>query len=113
MREGGEHFATVELEGRRVSFDMMGCCPPEGMRAVYYSWKYAVEERPSGIHVHLPLNVDAPAATVRTELPQAGRIAVTAKRAGCYFLRPPAWAPRERVRVLRGGMETEPCWRCV
>lgn len=113
VQEGGEHFATVELEGRRVSFDMMGCCPPEGMRAVYYSWKYAVEERPSGIHVHLPLNVDAPAATVRTELPQAGRIAVTAKRAGCYYLRPPAWAPRERVRVLRGGMETEPCWGSV
>ena len=42
-------------------------------------------------------------AKVISSLPERGRLDVIARKPGNYFLRPPAWAPRAQVRVLRGG----------
>lgn len=43
---------------------MMGCCPPEGMRAIYYAWRCTAEEKEDGMAIHLPYTVDAPGASV-------------------------------------------------
>ena len=35
---------------------------------------------------------------------------MTAKQAGVYYLRPPAWAPRDKVVAARSGVEANPEW---
>ena len=45
-----------------------------------------------------------------SSLPKAGRLDLTARRAGTFYLRPPAWAPRAEVRVLRNGKAEPAKW---
>jgi hypothetical protein len=80
---------------------MMGCCPPEGMRAIWEAWQGVVETTADGVQVNLCLTRDHPAARVLAYRPEAGRLDVTAKQAGSYRLRPPAWAARDAVQLRR------------
>ena len=83
--------------------DMFGCCVGEGMRALYTVWSNVVTANAQGVFVNLSLNRDSEVAKVISSLPEQGRMDVTARKPGNYFLRPPAWAPRTRVRVARAG----------
>ncbi len=89
---------------------MMGCCPPEGMRALYEAWSGTVQLRPDGVFVNLGFHRDHHAATVKALRPADGGYEVTAKHGGRYHLRPPAWAPRARSVVLRNGREARAGW---
>jgi len=92
------------------SMNMMGCCPPEGMRAVYLAWSNTVTEDARGVWVHMSLNRDAPQAQVVSYLPDQGRLTVVTRRAGDFHLRPPAWTPRGEVRAYRDGQEAPAEW---
>lgn len=83
--------------------DMMGCCSPEGMRALWEAWNWTVEERPEEVRINLNFSVERPAATVRAYEAAAGRLDVQARREGRYLLRPPAWADREHVHLHCNG----------
>lgn len=83
----------------RNGIHMMGCCPPEGMRGLYEAWCGTVEEADGDVHVNLPYHREHPAAIIAGDMPGAGRLQVEARKAGAYFLRPPAWADREQVRL--------------
>jgi hypothetical protein len=89
---------------------MMGCCPPEGMRAIWEAWQGVVEERPDGVYVNMCLTRDHPAARVAAARPEDGRLEVTATRAGRYGLRPPGWAPREQVALACNGHAVPARW---
>ncbi|HXW14700.1 MAG TPA: hypothetical protein VEN79_09345 [Terriglobia bacterium] len=89
---------------------MFGCCVGEGMRALYTVWSSIVTASSQGVFVNLSLNRDSQWAQVISSLPDRGRIDVTARQTGDYFLRPPAWAPRAQVRVARGGKESVVDW---
>ena len=93
------------------SMNMMGCCPPEGMRALHIAWRNVVTEAPQGIFVNLCLNRDAEAARVVSFAPHQGRLTVVAKKPADFFLRPPSWAPRAEVKAYRGTQAVEPVWR--
>lgn len=103
VREGGAHWGSVVYKDKTVVLDMMGCCPPEGMRAIYYTWKFAVTKCPAGIAVHLPFDVDTPLATVESKLPEAGQITVRPKKAETCLIRVPQWVLKERVSAARNG----------
>lgn len=107
VEEGHSHFGSVVYEGKTIVFDMMGCCPPEGMRAIYYAWRCTAEEKEDGMAIHLPYTVDAPGASVAAR-PDGMR--VLARRAGTYYLRVPAWAPRDKVQLLLRGEEAPILW---
>lgn len=94
----------------RNGIHMMGCCPPEGMRALWEAWQGVVEERPEGLFVNMAFNRDHPAAKVVAYRPEDGRIEVTARKEGAYYLRPPAWADREAVRLTRNGKAEGVVW---
>ena len=103
---------TLGQAGRSFNgIDMMGCCPPEGMRALWEGWRAAVEEGPAEVRINLGLTVDRPAAGVRAFEPAAGRLEVEARKAGCYLLRPPAWADRATVSLSRNGEGVAAEWR--
>jgi hypothetical protein len=93
------------------SMNMMGCCPPEGMRALYVAWRSIVTESPKGVFVNLCFHRDAPQARVVSFAPRTGRMTVAAKKNADFYLRPPSWAPRSRVRAYRGSTEVEPKWK--
>ncbi|MCL2814903.1 MAG: glycoside hydrolase family 127 protein, partial [Oscillospiraceae bacterium] len=106
------HFGRVDMEpeNRNMFFDMMGCCPPEGMRAIYYAWKYAVQNTGGGVYINLPYSVETPEAGVVSGLPEEGRLDVTAKKEGAYYIRVPAWTQKENVAAYVNGEATAVRW---
>ncbi len=117
VRTDGQHFGAVTYQGRSLVLDMMGCCPPEGMRALYLAWDSIVTEgRPAAgsgtaeVLVNLALDHDSPWAKVRTGMPRAGRLTITAKVSRGFWLRPPAWAPRGSVTATRNQVPVPPQW---
>ncbi|MEW6752068.1 MAG: hypothetical protein AB1505_13975 [Candidatus Latescibacterota bacterium] len=95
----------------RWQVNMMGCCPPEGMRALYAAWAHTVVEGEGQVVVNLALDRDAAAARVTTLAPQQGTLRVEARRPAVYRLRPPSWAPREAVRASVNDTEVAPRWQ--
>ena len=73
------------IRGRKIVFDMMGCCPPEGMRALYLAWRDTVVETPEGVLVNLAFDRDAPKAKVVSQMPRQGQMTVTAKADGRFL----------------------------
>ena len=92
------------------SMDVMGCCTWSGGRGIGRVGASVVEERDDGVYVNLALSHDGPAARVVSFLPSVGRVTVVAKRAGSYFVRPPAWAPRTDVRAYRDAKPVRADW---
>ncbi|MCL5096800.1 MAG: glycoside hydrolase family 127 protein [Candidatus Omnitrophica bacterium] len=91
--------------------DMMGCCFPEGMRALHTAWLDTVTSRKDGVYVNMSFNRDAPEAKTISFLPHHGRLTVLAKKSGDFYLRPPAWAPQDMVKIYRNGKSTRAIWR--
>ncbi len=89
---------------------MMGCCPPEGMRGLWEAWQGIVDARATGIFINMPFSRDHAAARVTAFRPADGGFLVEAKQAGDYFLRPPAWADHADVNVRRGDAPAVPMW---
>lgn len=108
--EGQNHHGLAEYRGKRIVLDMMGCCPPEGMRALYLTWANTMTKSDDGVLVNLSLDHDGQLGTVLTEMPRRGVMKVTTKLNCNYYLRPPSWAPRERVRAWRNGSEIDVVW---
>jgi hypothetical protein len=92
------------------TMNMMGCCPPEGMRALYIAWSNIATESPEGVRVNLCLSRDAPQARVIASGPGGGRLTVVAKVPGRFLLRPPSWAPRAQVAAYRMGRPVPVVW---
>jgi hypothetical protein len=91
--------------------NMMGCCPPEAMRAIYIAWRNVVTESNEGVFVNLCFNRDAAEARVVSFAPNSGRMTVVAKKGADFFLRPPSWTPRQQVVVYRGAAKVEAKWK--
>jgi len=95
----------------RNGIQMMGCCPPEGMRGLYEAWAGTVEESGDGrVYVNMAFTRNHPAARVRASSPADGRLDVTAGQAGTFHVRPPAWAERDRVTACRNGAQQPVAW---
>ncbi len=89
---------------------MMGCCPPEGMRGLWEAWNGIVEERSESVFVNLAFSRKHTAANVTAYGPAAGRLDVQARKGGLYSLRPPAWAEPATVTLRRGDEERRIEW---
>src|SRR5262249_8131528 len=89
---------------------IFGCCAPEGMRALHTAWQGVVEDVDGRIVVNESLSRSSPLARVVSSLPKEGRIDVTARREADYLLRPPSWAPRDQVKLLRQGHSVPVLW---
>ncbi len=84
---------------------LFGCCAPEGMRALYTTWQGIVTYEKNKVLVNQSLTRTSQWADIISSLPEQGRIDVTAHRSGEYLIRPPSWAPRRDIRLLRDGKE--------
>ena len=106
----GSHDGTVVYRGRKIVLDMMGCCPPEGMRALYLAWRDTVQETPAGVMVNLAFDRGMPNAKVASQMPRKGQMTVTAKAEADFLLRVPGWVPRSAVRASRDGKLVDVKW---
>ena len=70
------------------NMNMMGCCPPEAMRALAVVWRSVVTESKDGVWVNLGFDRDAPEARVVSFAPSTGRLTVVAKKAASFFAPP-------------------------
>ena len=95
-----ERAANVELA-------MVGCCVPEGMRALYTAWQQAVVTDEGCTRVNMHFSRETPQVCVRSYLPEAGRLSITMRCAGALAVRIPAWAPAGSVQARRNG-QAEP-----
>jgi len=95
----------------RLQVNMMGCCPPEGMRALYTAWINTVREENDGVYINMCLDRDSSAASVTTYAPQFGRLDVEVRRQADYYVRPPSWAPQEDINVSVNGKGIIPKWK--
>jgi hypothetical protein len=92
-----------ELLGRTLGFQLLGCCAPEGMRAIYTAWSNSIAKYPAsklgppGVYVNLCLTRESPWGKVVSFMPDAGRLTVQAAVKDSFFLRPPHWIPRDKV----------------
>lgn len=91
--------------------NMMGCCPPSGMHALYLAWRNTLSERDGRVYVNMSLSHDRAAATVTSHAPQRGLLVVKARRSADYYLRPPAWVAPETLRLRRNGRAIVPRWQ--
>jgi len=90
---------------------MMGCCPPEAMRALAVAWRNVVTETADGVFINLGFDRDAAQARVVSFAPSSGRLTAVAGKAATFYLRPPSWAARDRVNAFRGRAKVEPVWK--
>ncbi len=104
------HFGMTEYKGKKIVIDMMGCCPPEGMRAIYYAWKYTQQKDETGLCVYLPFDSETENAIVKSSLPEKGEITVGMKIASPLKVRIPAWTDRSKVKAFLNGKEYKFYW---
>lgn len=115
---GGSGLNDYEnvLLGGVSGFAMFGCCAPEGMRAIYTAWCNAIERLsesklgPAGVYVNVALSRDSDLGRVVSFFPDEGRMTVKAGVKDDFFLRPPHWAPRDKVRAFAGGKSIAARW---
>jgi hypothetical protein len=105
-----------ELLGGILGFRLLGRCAPEGMRAVYTTWQNTIEKRPdsqlgpAGVYVNMSFSRESPWGRVVSFFPDAGRLTVRAAVQDRFFLRPPHWAPREKVGAFVGDRAVPVRW---
>lgn len=96
---------------------MIGCCQPEGMRAIYTTWINTIAKwpksplGPAGVYVNLSFNRESPWGRVVSFMPEVGRLTVKAAVSDQFFLRPPHWAPRGEVRAFVGVKSVPVKWQ--
>lgn len=104
------HHGMLPHDGDHLMVEMPGCCPPSAMRALHCAWQNTVVDTPQGVVVNLAFSRDAPEARVASHMPGRGRLEVEVEKDVDFWLRPPAWAPRDRVKLWRDGRETHVEW---
>lgn len=89
---------------------MFGCCLAEGMRGIHTVWSGILQTEKGAVLINESLNRTSDWAEVVSSLPVQGRVDVKVRRAADFFLRPPSWAPRDQVIVLRNGKQVPSEW---
>lgn len=89
----------VYTRNGQLQMSMMGCCPPEGMRSLYFAWANTVIEKGNDIFVNMSLNRDCDTCEVKTYAPKLGRLEVFIKKNASFHLRPPSWTNYAKVQA--------------
>ncbi|MBN1446260.1 MAG: hypothetical protein JW957_09195 [Candidatus Omnitrophica bacterium] len=105
---GNPHLGAAGL--RNNGIHMMGCCPPEGMRGIWEAWRWAVEKGPEGIRINMAFSREHPSARITAYSQEDGGYEVIARERANYLLRPPAWADKNSLKLLRNGKEYPINW---
>ena len=84
-----------------------GCCPPTGMTGLYLAWKEIVRKTDKGVFVTMAFYRDCAEAKVVSFLPDQGRLTVTPKHDGPFYVRVAGFVPRDGVSAWRNGRKSD------
>ena len=87
----------------RNRWQLMNCCGPAGLRALYLAWNEVVGGDWQVTRINLLLNHAGESAWVRSWLPAEGRLEVRVAEAKPLEVRIPGWAGRDQVSVTVDG----------
>ncbi|MHB0998865.1 MAG: glycoside hydrolase family protein [Armatimonadota bacterium] len=111
---GINDFVNEVPGDERTSFIMVGCCSPEGMRAIYTVWSNIVSVEMNGdaksVYVNMSIPTETPQAQVLSSLPDKGKTTVIVREHADFYLRPPAWTPKLDVKAWIGDRQVEAEW---
>jgi hypothetical protein len=105
-----------DLLGNVSGFEMFGCCAPEGMRAIYTTWRNTIDHYEksalgeAGVYVNESFDRESKWGRVVSFMPEQGRLTVKAAVADAFYLRPPHWAPHEAVCAFSGTKRVPTTW---
>ncbi len=88
-------------------WDLYTCCSAQGVRGLFNAWTNAVSAAPGEIRVNLLINSMSPTATVRSWLPDEGRIEVVPRSAGDVLLRIPSGTDHRVIETSIDGVRRE------
>jgi len=77
----------------------MNCCSASGVRGWTLVWQRAITGDADGVWINLSINHATGDVLVTSERPHNGRVAVTSKRAGTFYLRIPVWVLKREVKL--------------
>lgn len=92
--------------GGGPELSMIGCCQGSGMRAVYTTWNNTIAKwpksaiGPAGIYVNMSFNRTSKWGEVFSFVPDSGRLTVMTAVKDKFFLRPPHWAPHDKLHAF-------------
>lgn len=90
-----------------TNMDMMGCCAPEGMRAVYSAWKNTVTRSGETVFVHMNFSCKSEYADITSLLPEQNGLNITALCGGRYCVRYADWADTDTIALEVNGIRRE------
>ena len=95
--------APNDLFGRRKEkpspYQLMNCCGPAGVHALYLVWDNIVTKDEQGIWVNLSLNRDSQWVRINSFRPYQGKVEILIKQAPVLYIRVPEWVPKGTVII--------------
>ena len=89
--------------------DMMGCCVPEGMRAVHTVWTNTIGFSEGCVSVNMNFSVDSPYAVTKTMLPERGGVSIEMRCDAGLRIRMPPWVKPGTERAIINSRKLEKC----
>jgi len=100
----------VYTRNGKLQMSMMGCCPPEGMRVLYFAWANTVVDKGENVFVNMSLDHDCESCEVKTHAPKQGSMEVYTRKNATFYLRPPAWTPQKNIQAYINDNIMKPDW---
>lgn len=104
------HVGSSNYNGKDIVMDMMGCCPPQGMQAIWHIWNHVVQYADSQVKINLYYDRDSDYARIETDMPNKGYLKVTAKMEADYLLRCPIYTDRNKIKLSVNGKIIQKIW---
>ena len=80
-------------------YQLMNCCGPAGVRALYLVWQNIVIKNQEGVWINLCLNRDSQWVDINSFQPYEGRVEIFVKQVPVLFVRVPDWVPKNEVKL--------------
>lgn len=101
---------VIGLEEDPKVLGCMGCCTWSGARGIGRAGVSVVTLQKGGTYVNLSISHETPQIKVVSFLPACGRVTAVVKQPGRFYLRPPAWTPRQKVGSWRNAKPVTVSW---
>jgi hypothetical protein len=104
------HIEGIGKPGLFNGMQMMGCCPPSGMLALYYIWKAIVRKVDNSIYINMSITARTKYADIISDYSSKDRLVITAHIDSNFYVRPPVWAKKIDIRVYLNRREISTHW---
>lgn len=88
-------------------WDLYLCCCAQGVRGFFNVWNHVIERTQDGVRLNFLINYASQDVTVKSWLPDQGKLEIICADAGLLQVRLPSWIVRSSIRVCADGNELD------